>query len=158
MDVDTALITSGISQELNKSTANSYTKKLFQRLISIIVQPSNLSSNEGEIVIDSDTTLSEKLQKIMDKCNEAEKCSNTERSQHLAKELAVFFQLSGYNYEYAHTLFGVGFQSHALWDFHINPGIFIWVWKLSTQGTGSDVRSILIVNAPNQAPGNYTLL
>ena len=59
MDVDTALITSGISQELNKSAANSYTKKLFQRLISIIVQPSNLSSNEGEIVIDSDTTLRE---------------------------------------------------------------------------------------------------
>ena len=61
MDVDTALITSGISQELNKSTANSYTKKLFQRLISIIVQPSNLSSNEGEIVIDSDTTLAKPL-------------------------------------------------------------------------------------------------
>ena len=35
-------------------------------------------------------TLPEKLQYIMDKCNEAQKCSNTERNQHFARELAIF--------------------------------------------------------------------
>ena len=35
-------------------------------------------------------TLSEKLQSIMNKCNEDEKCSNAERNQHFSKELAVF--------------------------------------------------------------------
>jgi len=35
-------------------------------------------------------TLSEKLQNIKDKCNEAKKCSNTERNQHFAKELSLF--------------------------------------------------------------------
>ena len=36
-------------------------------------------------------TLSEKLQNIMDQCNEAEnKCSNTEQNQYFAKKLAVF--------------------------------------------------------------------
>ena len=34
--------------------------------------------------------LPEKLQNIVDKCNRAEKCSNAERNQRFAKELAVF--------------------------------------------------------------------
>ena len=37
-----------------------------------------------------ETTLSEKLQHIVDKCNEAEKCSNGEWKQHFGTELAVF--------------------------------------------------------------------
>ena len=72
------------------STATSYTKELFQRLFSIIVQPSKSSSNEGENEMDSDTTLSEKLQNVMDKCYEAKKCNNAERTQYFAKELAGF--------------------------------------------------------------------
>ena len=40
--------------------------------------------------MDSNRTLSEKLQNIMDKCNEAEKCSNAERNQRFGKKLAVF--------------------------------------------------------------------
>ena len=35
-------------------------------------------------------TLSEKLQNIIDKCNEVAKCSNTERNKHFAEELEVF--------------------------------------------------------------------
>ena len=40
--------------------------------------------------MNSNMTLSEKLQNIMDKCNEAEKCSNAERNQRFGKKLAVF--------------------------------------------------------------------
>ena len=61
----------------------------FQRLFST-VQPSNSSSSEGEEVVDSNMNLSEKLQNIVDKYNKAEKCSNAERNQRFAKELAVF--------------------------------------------------------------------
>ena len=53
-------------------------KEIVSRHFSIIVQPSNSTSNEGEKVMDSDTILSEKLQNIMDKYNEAKECSNTE--------------------------------------------------------------------------------
>ena len=45
---------------------------------------------EGGEVVNSFTTLSYKLQNIMDKCNEAEKCSNTERNQHFTNEQAIF--------------------------------------------------------------------
>ena len=79
----------GISQVLPMSIATSNSKKTFQRFLSA-VQPSNSSSSEGEEVVDSNRTLSEKLENIMDKCNEAEKCSNTERSQYFSKELTVF--------------------------------------------------------------------
>ena len=74
---------------LPKSNATPNSKKMFQRLFST-VELSNSSSSEGEEVVDSNRTLSEKLQNIMDKCNEAEKCSNAERNQRFAKELAVF--------------------------------------------------------------------
>ena len=63
---------------------------MFQWLFST-VQPWNLSSTEGEEVVDSDTTFLENLQNIMDKCNEAENDKITEQSQHFAKELVVFF-------------------------------------------------------------------
>ena len=79
----------GISQALSKSTITSDSKKIFQRLFST-VQLSNSSSSEGEEVVNTNMTLSEKLQNIVDKCNEAEKCSNTEPNQHFVKELAVF--------------------------------------------------------------------
>ena len=62
---------------------------MFQRLFST-VQPSNSSSSESEEIVNPNMTLSEKFQNIIDKCNEAKKCSNTERNQHFAKELAVF--------------------------------------------------------------------
>ena len=68
----------GISYVLPTSTATSNSKKIFQRFLST-VQPSNSSSSESEEVVESNKTLSEKLQNIMDKCNEAEKCNNTER-------------------------------------------------------------------------------
>ena len=48
------------------------------------------SSSEGEKVGNPNRTLSEKIQNIVDKFDEAEKNSNTERNQHFAKELAVF--------------------------------------------------------------------
>ena len=79
----------GISQVLPMSIATSNSKKIFQRFLST-VQPSNSSSSEGEEVVDSNMTLSEKLQNIVDKCNKAEKCSNAERNQRSTKELAVF--------------------------------------------------------------------
>ena len=69
----------GISQVLPTSTATLNSKKIFRRFLST-VQPSNSSSSEGEEV-DSNRNLSEKLENIMDKCNEAEKCSNVERNQ-----------------------------------------------------------------------------
>ena len=75
MAVNTVLIT---LKALPMSIATSNSKKMFQRFLSA-VQPSNSSSSEGEKVLDSNRTLSEKLQNIMEKCNEAEKCSNTER-------------------------------------------------------------------------------
>ena len=53
------------------------------------MQPSNPSFSEGEEVVNPNMTLSEKLQNIMDQCNEAEKCSNTEHNQHFEKEIAV---------------------------------------------------------------------
>ena len=74
----------GISQVLPKSTATSNSNKMFQRFLST-VQPSNSSSSEGEEVVDSNRTLSEKLQNIVDKCNKAEKCSNAERNQRFGK-------------------------------------------------------------------------
>ena len=40
--------------------------------------------------MDLNWTLSENLENIMDKCNEAEKCSNAEWNQHFGKELADF--------------------------------------------------------------------
>ena len=64
-------------------------KKMFQRFFST-VQPSNSSFSVGEEVVDSNTTLKEKLQNIVDKCNKAEMCSNAERNQRFGKELAVF--------------------------------------------------------------------
>ena len=79
----------GISQVLPKSTATSNSNKMFQRFLSI-VQPSISSSSEGEEVVDSNMTLSEKLQNIVDKCNKVENCSNAERNQRSGKELAVF--------------------------------------------------------------------
>ena len=79
----------GISQVLPKSTATSNSKKMFQRFLSA-VHPSNSSSSEGEEVVDSNMTLSEKLQNIVDKYNKVEKCSNAERNQRSGKELAVF--------------------------------------------------------------------
>ena len=63
----------GISQVLPKSTATSNSKKMFQRLFST-VQPSNSNSSKGEEVMDSNMTFSEKLQNIMDKWSETEKC------------------------------------------------------------------------------------
>ena len=63
----------GISQVLPKSTATSNLKKMFQRLF-IIVQPS--STSKVEEVVNSNSTLSEKLYKIMDKCNVTEKCQS----------------------------------------------------------------------------------
>ena len=62
---------------------------MFQRLFST-VRPSNSSSSEGKEVVNPNMTLSEKLQSIMNKCNEDEKCSNAERNHRFAKELAVF--------------------------------------------------------------------
>ena len=62
---------------------------MFQRLFSTI-QPSNSSSSESEEIVDINMNLSEKLQTIMNKCNEDENFSNIERSQHIVKELAVF--------------------------------------------------------------------
>ena len=79
----------GISQVLPTSTATSNPKKIFQRFLSTI-QPSNSSSSEGEEVVDSNMALSEKHQNGVDKCNEFEKCSNGERNEQFAKELAVF--------------------------------------------------------------------
>ena len=61
----------GISQVLPKSTATSNSTKMFQRFL-ITVQPSNSSSSEGEKVVDSNITLPEKLQNIVDICNKAE--------------------------------------------------------------------------------------
>ena len=72
-----------------KSAVTSNWKKMFQRLFST-VQPSTWNSSEGEKVVNPKMTLSEKLQNIVDKNNEAEKCSNTERSQYFAKEQTVF--------------------------------------------------------------------
>ena len=77
----------GISQVLPMSIATSNSKKMFQRFLSA-VKPS--SSSEGEEEVDSNRTLSEKLENIMDKCNEAEKCSNVQRNQCFIKEPAVF--------------------------------------------------------------------
>ena len=74
---------------LPKSTDTSNSKKIFQRFLST-VHSSNSSSNEDEEVVDSNMTLSEKLQNIGDNCNKAEKCSNAERNQRFGKELAVF--------------------------------------------------------------------
>jgi len=79
----------GISQVLPMSIATSNSKTMFQRFLSA-VHPSNSSSSEDEEVVDSNRTLSEKLENIIDKCNEAEKCSNVERNQCFRKELAVF--------------------------------------------------------------------
>ena len=84
----------GISQVLPKSTATSNSKKIFQRFLST-VQPSNSNSSEGEEVVDSNITLSDKLQNFIDKCNEAENCSNTERNQHFVKEPMVFESSKG---------------------------------------------------------------
>ena len=79
----------GISQVLPMSIATSNWKKMFQQFLSA-VQPSNSSSIEGEEVVDSNRTLSQKLQNIMDKCNEAEKYSNTEGNKHFSEELVIF--------------------------------------------------------------------
>ena len=79
----------GISQVLPMSIATSNLKKMFQLLFST-VQLSNSSSNEGDETVDWNMTLSEKLQNIMEKCNEAEKFSNTEWNQYFANYLAVF--------------------------------------------------------------------
>ena len=49
-------------------------------------QQSNSSSSEDKDVVDPNMTLSEKLQNIIDKCNEAEKFSNTEQNQNFAKK------------------------------------------------------------------------
>ena len=78
----------GISHVLPKSTATSYSNKMFQRFLST-VQPSNSSSSEGKEVVDSNMTLSEKLQNIVNKCNKAEKCSNTERNQRFEKKAII---------------------------------------------------------------------
>ena len=80
----------GISQVLPKSTATSYSKKMFHRPFST-VQPSNSSFSKGEEVADSNMTLSEQLQNIMDKYNEAEKGNNTELSQYIEKNKLVVF-------------------------------------------------------------------
>ena len=66
-----------ISQVLPTYTATLNSNKMFQRLFSTI-QPSNSSSIEGEEVVNPNISLSAKLQNIMDKSNEAKKCSNTE--------------------------------------------------------------------------------
>ena len=79
----------GISHVLSTSTATLNKKYIFQRFLST-VQPSNSSSSEGEEVVDSNMTLSEKLQNIMNKYNEAAECSNTERNQHFAKKTSGF--------------------------------------------------------------------
>ena len=60
----------GISQLLPKSTATSNSNKMFQRLFCAVL-PLKASCSEGEEVVDSNITLSEKFQNIMDKCNEA---------------------------------------------------------------------------------------
>ena len=79
----------GISQVFHKSTTpTSNSNKMFQHHYSTF-QPSNSCYSKVEEVVDSNMALSEKLQNIMDKCNEAEKCSNTEPNQHFVKELAV---------------------------------------------------------------------
>ena len=54
-----------ISQVLPKSTATSISNKMFQLLFRA-VQPSNSNSSEDEEVVDSNITLSEKLQNFMD--------------------------------------------------------------------------------------------
>ena len=79
----------GISQVLPMSIATSNSKKMFQQFLSA-VNPSNSSSSESEEEVDSNITFSEKLQNIIDKCNETEKCSKTEWNQHFAKELSYF--------------------------------------------------------------------